>query len=354
MKIDEMKVISIDDNNINLLLVENYAKSLGLQVLNFTNPKEALVYSLKHPHDMVIVDYMMPEMNGLEFIEAYRSSIKETPVIMLTAVGDDDALQIKALELGATDFLSKPINPPAFKARITNLMGMRKIQLILNDKALLLEEEVRKATAKIVAREQETLVVLGKTAEYKDPETGAHISRVAHYSKLLAKWYGLNEHMQELIFYASPLHDMGKVGIADGILLKPARLDAKEFEIMQQHVRIGYDILKEAQSEYLKAGSIIAYTHHEKYDGSGYPKGLKGESIPIFGRIVAIADVFDALTSIRPYKKAWSFEEAVSYLESNKGLHFDPRLVECFCENIGEIREIYEMIAQEFPNEYIY
>jgi len=181
---------------------------------------------------------------------------------MLTAAGDDIELQVSALNAGATDFLSKPIIAPAFKARITNLLKIKKSQSMLNNKALLLEEEVEKATELISKREHESLVVLGKTAEYKDPETALHVERVALYSKILAKAYGLNENSQDIIYYASPFHDIGKVGISDNILLKPGRLTTEEFKDMKKHSSIGYEILKSSQSKYLKAGGIIALTHH--------------------------------------------------------------------------------------------
>jgi response regulator RpfG family c-di-GMP phosphodiesterase len=197
-----------------------------------------------------------------------------------------------------------------------------------------------------VQREHEALQVLSKTAEYKDPETGSHISRVAHYSKLMAKGYGLDEDEQELIFYASPLHDIGKVGINDNVLLKPGKLTPEEFEIMKGHSQIGYEILKSSENPYLRAGAIIAHTHHEKFDGSGYPRGIKGDDIHIYGRITAIADVFDALTSERPYKKAWSFNDAAALIKNESGLHFDPELVTIFIDHIDTVREIYRTFSE--------
>jgi len=347
MEISGMSLVSIDDNKTNLLMVEVLAKTLDVAVNSFLNPIEGLEHIKQYGCDIVITDYMMPELDGVELIKEIRKFDKSIPIIMLTAVGDDIDLQIEALNYGATDFLNKPINAPVFKARVVNLLTLRKSQLIIQDRALLLEEEVRKATQIILDREHETLVVLGKTAEYKDPETGAHVARVAHYSRLLAQKAGLNKKMQDIIFYASPFHDIGKVGIPDKILLKPARLDEDEFEIMKNHANIGYEILKHSKSEYLKAGGVIAMTHHEKWDGSGYPKGLKGETIPIFGRIVAIADVFDALTSTRPYKKAWSLEDAFAFLTEQKGKHFDSALVECFAGEKEGIVEIFNSIKEE-------
>lgn len=347
MKIENMRVLSIDDNQTNLLIVESYAKMLQLNIESFLDPQEALNKIGIQEYDLVIVDYMMPDINGLEFIEMFRKTNKETPIIMLTAVGDDMSLQIKALELGANDFLSKPINAPAFKARIINMLKLRKAQLLIKDKALLLEDEVQKATKRLVESERETLQMLGKISEYRDPETSAHTQRVAYYSKLLAKCYGLDKELQDIIFYASPFHDIGKIGIPDNILLKPGKLTDGEFMIMKTHSNIGYEILKETKSKYLKAGGVIAFNHHEKYDGTGYPNGLVGESIPIFGRITAIADVFDALTSKRPYKEAWSLEKAFEFLQEQKGKHFDPMLTDMFLENKEKVLEIYNNFQEE-------
>lgn len=342
-----MKVLSIDDNKTNLLIIESYAKMLQLQIDSFLDPQEAIKTTKINEYDLIIVDYMMPQMNGLEFIEAFRAFNQNTPIIMLTAVGDDMELQIKALEIGANDFLSKPINAPAFKARIINMLKLRKSQLLIEDKALLLQEEVHEATQRLIESEHETLQILGKTAEYKDPETNAHTQRVAHYCKLLAQAYNLDEEFQDIIFYASAFHDIGKIGIPDSILLKPGKLDDEEFSIMKKHSQIGYEILKNSKSKYLKAGGIIAYNHHEHYDGKGYPNGLAAENIPILGRITAIADVFDALTSVRPYKNAWSTEQAFNLLIEEKGKHFDPILVDLFLENKDKIIKIHEQFLEK-------
>lgn len=347
MNIQGMSVISVDDNKNNLLIIEAYAQVLGLHVESFADPLLALERLKKANCDILITDYMMPQMNGIELIRAFRTFDTHTPVVMVTAVGDNVELHMQALDAGATDFLSKPIHTSMFKARLSNLLLLKKAQRILEDKTLLLEEEVKKATISLISREHETLQILGKTAEYKDPETGAHVARVAHYSRLLARESGQNEKMQEILFYAAPFHDIGKVGIPDVILLKEGKLNEGEFGLMKTHSAIGYDILKTSKSEYLKAGAVIAFTHHEKFDGTGYPNGLKGETIPLVGRIVAIADVFDALTSQRPYKAPWSLESAFELLENEKGKHFDPQLVECFIANKNHIEKIYEEFKGE-------
>ena len=342
-----MKILSIDDNINSLLIIEGFTQPLSLDIDSFKDPEKALLSSKRIEYDLVVVDYMMPEMNGLEFIKAFRKKNSDIPIIMLTAVEDDIDLQVEALRLGANDFLTKPVNPAAFQARVKNILKLRKAQSFLKDKTLLLEDEVQKATELLKDNEHETLQMLAKSAEYKDLETGAHTVRVAHYCKVLARLAGLSEKIQDVVFYAAPLHDMGKVGITDTILLKPGRLEPDEFDIMKEHASMGYEILKHSKSEYLKAGAVIAYSHHEKFDGSGYPLGLSGETIPILGRIVAVADVFDALTSTRPYKKAWSIEDACKLLIEEKGKHFDPCIVDLFIENLDEMKSIKGQFLDE-------
>jgi putative two-component system response regulator len=345
----DMTVISVDDNTINLLLIEALAKELGIEVKSFLGAKEALKYMQAHKYDIILTDYMMPEMHGIEFIKEIRAINPDIPIVMITAISDDNLLKLEALEAGATEFLNKPLSPTEFQARLMNLIKLRKAQLMLQDKALFLEEEVRKAVKLVEDREHEALYVLGRASEYKDLETAQHINRVASYSLLIVKAMGGNEYEQKLIKYSAPLHDVGKIGIPDHILTKPGIYTADEFEIMKRHPLIGYEMLKEGKSPYLKSGAEIALTHHEKYNGTGYPYGLKGENIPLHGRILAIADVFDALTSNRPYKEAWPFEKAIDLLMREKGEHFDPKLVDIFVANVEKVREIYNSMSDHTP-----
>jgi len=266
---------------------------------------------------------------------------------MITAVNNDNDLKLRAIRAGATEFLNKPLNIAEFKARVTNLMELRMAQVLLRDRARLLENEVLKATEKIRAREHETLEVLGRVAEFKDQETGAHVSRVAYYSRLLAGCAGESEESREIIFNAAPLHDIGKIGITDSILTKPTSLDQREENKMRRHPEIGYMMLKDAESPYLQAGALISLTHHEKYDGTGYPRGLRGEEIHVYGRIVAIADVFDALGSKRPYKEPWPLERIHAYMKSQRGKHFDPALIDHFFERMDEVMDIFKSIRDE-------
>jgi putative two-component system response regulator len=256
-------------------------------------------------------------------------------------------VRYRALDAGANDFLGKPVDNVEFLARARNMLSLSAARSRLANQAQWLTSEVRKATEVLLQRERDTVFRLCKAAEYRDPETGAHILRMAHYSQLIAKNLGMTQEEQELLLEAAPMHDIGKVGISDNILLKPGRLTPEEFEIMKQHASFGYELLKDSNSLVLQAGAEIALGHHEKFDGSGYPQGLKGEEIPLLSRIVAVADVFDALTSERPYKKAWSLEQAVDFLNAGSGSHFDPQCVNAFLEGFDEALEIRERYQEE-------
>ncbi len=336
------QVLIVDDAEINLILFEALIRRMGdCEPIKFTDAVQGLAWAQTHDVDLVIVDYMMPGLHGIDFIHQLRATKgrEDVPVLMITA-NDQKQVLYRALDAGATDFLTKPVDKVEFMARVNNMLQLGASRKVLANRATWLAEEVRKATVEIVQRERETVVRLSKAAEYRDPETGAHILRMAHYSELIAKGLGLSLAEQELLLEAAPMHDIGKVGIADHILLKPGRLTADEFEIMKQHSTFGYEILRGSASRVLQAGAEIARAHHEKFDGSGYPNGLVGEAIPIFSRIVAVADVFDALTSERPYKKAWSLERAAEHIKASAGIHFDPECVNTLFSHWEEALEI--------------
>ncbi len=328
----KLSVVVVDDSEINLTLFRHLvARIEGLEPRCFDSSREALEWCAAHGADIVIVDYMMPAPDGLEFIGRFRRlpGMQDLPVIMITA-NDLKEIRYRALQTGATDFLNKPVDKAEFTARIRNMAALRRSQKLLADRAAQLADEVAAATATIVERERETIVRLSRAAEYRDPETGGHILRMAHFSRLIAERLGLPAAEQQLLLEAAPMHDIGKVGIPDHILLKPGRLDPEEFTVMKRHAEIGYGILQGSTSPILQAAANIARTHHEKFDGNGYPFGLRGEGIHLHGRIVAVADVFDALTSARPYKRAWDLDEARAFLEAQSGSHFDPLCVSTF------------------------
>ncbi|MEN9455310.1 MAG: hypothetical protein RL210_829 [Pseudomonadota bacterium] len=337
-----MDVVIVDDNEINVTLLRHLVKAIeDTKAITFTDSAAGLQYCLENDPDLVVIDYMMPPPDGMAFIQAFRAhpGRKNTPLLMITA-NQDAEVRHRALTLGASDFLTKPVDKNEFRARATNMLLLRKSQKQLADRAAWLAEEVAKATNEVLVRERETIIRLSKAAEYRDPETGAHILRMANYSQVIARNLCLSEADQTLLLDAAPMHDIGKVGTPDHILLKPGRLDPEEMDIMRQHASIGYDILKGSPSPLLQKAAVIALTHHEKFDGSGYPNNLKAQDIPIDGRIVAVADVFDALTSERPYKKAWPVDDAVKFMHENSGSHFDPVCIEAFFRNWDEIMAI--------------
>ncbi len=340
----QLHCVTIDADAINLRLIRSMAEDIGLSVQSFQNPVKALQYAKKHIIDIVLVDYLLPEMDGITFIERFREQHQDIPVVMMSTVSNDETTKLLALKAGATEFLSKPLSAVNFRARIKNLSTLRFAQRRLQDRALFLEEEIVEATSKIVAREMETLGVLSKAAEFKDTDTGNHVRRVAEYSKLIGEPVIKEKEQLDLLFHAAPLHDLGKVGIPDTILLKPGKLTKQEWAIMKEHTLIGERILADCENRVLAIGGVIAKTHHERLDGQGYPAGLQGEDIPLLGRIVAIADVFDALTTVRPYKDAWPFDKALRLIHDEKGKQFDPDLVDIFLGHSDEVLRICEIM----------
>lgn len=345
----EMRVLVIDDSQINVTLLCRLLEKLEhCSSIDFLDPELALNWCSKEAPDLILVDYMMPSMNGIEFISHFRAlpHCKDIPVLMITA-NDELALRYQALEVGANDFLIKPVDKIEFLARTKNMLALRCNQRLLEDRAAWLKAEVEKATAEIRAREQETILRLSKAADSRDPETGAHIVRMANYSRLIAQNLQLPEAVQQMILEAAPMHDIGKVGIPDHILLKPGKLTVDEFSIMKNHAKLGFQILDGSASETLQMGAEIALAHHEKFDGSGYPLGLSGAAIPLSARIVAVADVFDALTSERPYKQAWEIDKAVNFLQEGSGQHFDPECVKAFLSDFSQVLAIKEKYQED-------
>jgi len=302
-----------------------------VMVEGFGRPVDAVVWATRHVADLVLIDYMMPEMNGIELAKRLRAlpGYEHVPIMMVTA-HDDRKVRYDALDAGVTDFLIKPVDARECMARCRNLLTLRRQQLALEDKRRLLEGMVEEATREVRDREKETLMRLARAGEFRDEETGYHLVRMARYSRLIADAIGLEREEAETIELAAPLHDIGKIGIPDQILLKKDKLDGGEWDTMRSHPIIGHEILKGSASKYVRMGSLIALGHHEKYDGTGYPNGLVSDHIALCARIVAVADVYDALTSARPYKKAWPSAEAFEFLNKQRGRHFDPHLVDAF------------------------
>ncbi|NDU85134.1 MAG: response regulator [Ferrovum sp.] len=343
------RVLVLDDQATSRTILAQVVRSIStnIQVREESSPAVALAWAATHTANLVLVDYLMPGMNGIEFIRCLRQvpGYQHVPVIMIT-IKKDKETRNEALDAGVTDFLSKPVDMHECFARCRNLLILRQQQLILEDRNLSLEDLVNQATEQIHCREKETLMRLARAAEYRDTDTAKHLLRMSSYSRLLAEAIGLTEEEVDIIEFAAPLHDIGKIGIPDSILRKTGPLSEEEIAIMRQHPQIGHDILQDSPSKYLQNGGEIALAHHERYDGSGYPFGISGEAIPLSARIVTIADVFDALTTTRPYKSAWDIESAMQYLVKESLRHFDPQLVKVFLS----LRTSVEKIRAEHAN----
>jgi two-component system, response regulator RpfG len=343
-------VLIVDDLFSSRLLLAEIVRQIDgkLNLELFDTPSRALEYARNNRVDMVLTDYKLPEFDGVQLVRQIRSlpHCIDVPIVVITVV-DDRRVRYEALEAGATDFLIKPLDEHETRARCANLLDLRRHKIVLSDQARVLQYQVDKSVAEIHERELETLSKLAKAGEFRDRTTGNHLTRMARYSALIGTNLGLAPETVHVLEVAAPMHDIGKIGIPDSILLKEGPLTPEEDGVMKTHPRIGYDILKGSPSKYLSMGAIIALGHHEKFDGSGYPNGLHGEDIPIVGRVVAVADVFDALVSERPYKHAWTIEEGFAYLQGQKGKHFDPRCVEAFISGEARVREIRQQYADQ-------
>ncbi len=345
---DRYDVVVVDDEAVIAAYVGKTVEELGNTTVHvYTEPEKLEEHWSDRIPDLLITDFQMPGLNGIELIEAFRRThpVPQIPIIMVT--GDTQGeTRNAALAAGASEFLRKPVDRDEVRVRVRNMLALREGQRSAERRAEDLRVEVEAATAAIVAREEETILSLAKAMEYRDWETGGHIIRMATYSRLIAEQLDLGPDLNpERIYKAAPLHDLGKIGVPDHILLKPSSLTDDEYKAMQRHAEIGYEILQDCNGEVLKLGSLIALTHHERLNGSGYPKGLKGDDIPLVGRIVAIADVFDALTSSRPYKKAWTYDAAFSNLQQEAGMHYDPVCVDALMSVKDEVIKIAETVT---------
>ena len=341
------KILIVDDKEPNILLLEAMLQQAGyMNLWKTADPLEAMPLHRQYAFDLVLLDFRMPGMNGIQVMQQLRdvSPDDHLPILMLTAQTDKQ-VRLQALETGATDFIIKPFDKTEVLHRIHNMLEVRALYNKTKWQADILEDRVRNRTVELRNAQLEIIRRLGRAGEYRDNETGFHVLRVGKTCQRLAEELGLVPSFCSLILEASPLHDVGKIGIPDGILLKNGKLDEVERRVMEQHVEIGAELLAGDTSEVMQMASSIALTHHEKWDGTGYPNRLIGEGIPIEGRITAICDVFDALTSKRPYKDPWPTEKALALLEDQAGKHFDPRLVEAFVAVLPDILEIKETYA---------
>jgi putative two-component system response regulator len=343
-RIHSARILVVDDNLDQLDLMEVMLRKHGYTHVELTDDPTRVASSYAAaPYDLILLDMEMPVMNGVDVMRQLKGALKGAfmPVIVLTAHEGAD-VRLQALKEGARDYISKPFVDTEFTHRIRNHLEVRMLYNEREKQNEILEQRVSERTRELKETQTEILRRLAKAGEYRDTDTGNHVQRVAHSCRALAQAVGLDEHTQEMIYMASPLHDIGKIGIPDNILLKKGRLTDDEMAIMRKHVDYGVDLLSNHPAHVLQMACTIAQYHHEKWDGSGYPKALAGDVIPIEARIVAICDVFDALTSVRPYKIAWTVEAAVGFLNEQAGMHFDPNLVSLFVSILPEIEAIRE------------
>lgn len=342
------KIMVIDDEPANLKLVKKILNIHGYtEIILISDSREVMeVYQTSQP-DLILLDINMPYLDGYQVMDLLHALNVPLlpPIIILTAQHSNKYL-LRALASGARDFITKPFDQNELLMRVRNLLDAHLAHRFLYDQKNLLENMVQTRTDELRKTRLQVVQRLGMAAEYRDEETGNHILRMSHIAELLAHAIGWNENDCELILHASPMHDIGKIGTPDAILLKPGKLEPHEWKIMKNHTTIGGKLLENDDSDLMNMACEIALTHHEKWDGSGYPKGLVGEEIPQSGRIAAIADVFDALTSERPYKKAWTVEDTLKLIMEQRGKHFEPILVDVFFENIDAIMVIKEKYGE--------
>ncbi len=342
-------ILIVDDEPVNLKLLDKMLRMQGYtNLILVDDPRDVLDLYLEWHPDLILLDINMPHLDGFQVMEQLRGLNDPIlpPIVVLTAQQGKDYL-LRALASGARDFLTKPFDRTELLMRVRNLLDAHLAHRFLHDQTATLEAMVRIRTEELRRTRLEVVQRLGKAAEYRDEETGNHILRMSHTCALLARSLGWSEAECELMLNASPMHDIGKIGIPDAILLKPGKFEPDEWEIMKSHAIIGAKLLEGDDSDLMRMAREIALTHHEKWDGSGYPNGLAGEAIPQAGRIAAIADVFDALTSARPYKTAWTVEAAVDMLREQRGRHFDPELVDVFIEELPRILAIRQRFADQ-------
>lgn len=345
---EHCNILICDDSLANVMVLSNLIQSqlnVG-KIQPITNPEFVIPELEKQHYDLLILDYEMPGLSGSEVLNRVRQrwSMEQFPVIIITG-NQDFNTRTKTLSGGANDFMTKPFHEIEVCLRVKNILQIHQANMALDQTNQRLEAKVQERTQELEKANDYLIYCLSSVGEFRDSETAKHVVRVGKYSGLLARALGLSADLVFMIEKAAPLHDIGKVGIPDRVLLKPTRLDEKEWQKMQRHVGYGYKILNGSDSLVIKMAQSIAISHHERWDGKGYPRKLAGEAIPVEGRITALADVFDALVSKRPYKDPWSFDDVVEHLKAESGKAFDPTLVQLFIDNIDQVKQIHERYA---------
>jgi len=342
---DQKTILIVDDTELNIntlmdLLEDKY------DLLAAIDGESALELVEEEEIDLILLDIMMPGIDGFEVAKRLKSNPKtsDIPIIFITAKTDDESIE-QAYEIGGVDYITKPFRAREVLSRILNHLTLSEQSHILEQKVQEKTKELQELNKELEDTQREVVFTMGAIGERRSKETGNHVKRVALYSELLAKKYGLSPKEVQLLKEASPMHDIGKVAIPDSILNKPARFTPEEFEVMKEHAKLGYEMLNHSHRPLLQTATIVAHEHHEKWDGTGYPQKLKGEEIHIYGRITALADVFDALGSSRVYKPAWDDEKIFELFKEERGKHFEPKLVDIFFENIDEFLKIRDSLS---------
>lgn len=348
----DKKILIVDDEELNRNLLTVMLEYEGYKIKTAIDGESALKSVMLDPPDLILLDVMMPGMDGNEVVNTLKDNpvTKSIPVIMVTALDNKEA-KLAALKSGAEDFLTKPVDRAELLLRVRNMLRLKSYSDLLSNYNETLEAEVEVRTAELESAYKDTIITMVRAAEFKDEDTGAHVRRIGHYSSMLAKLLGLDKTQVNALFYASLMHDIGKIGIPDDILFKTTPFTPEEWKTMKTHSEIGAEILKKGDSPFVRMGAEIALNHHERWDGTGYPKGISGEAIPLSARIMAVCDVYDALRSKRPYKPAFSHQKAVKIITEGDGRtlpeHFDPTVLAAFAAHPEYFEEIYDEYADD-------
>ena len=344
-----MDVVIVDDQPSTRTMLRHIVEDIGPQIAahDFSEPEQALIWCESNRLDLLLLDYRMPGMDGLELAKAFRVPLRnrDVPIVLVTVVGDEPVRQA-ALDAGVIDFMTKPIRARELRSRCRNLLQLRQQSESVKQRALSLEQRLLASMSEVEERERETLSRLARAIEFRDAGTSAYLERMSHVAGLIAENLGLPEDQARTIELAAPLHDIGKIAIPDAVLMKPGPLDDDERRLMQQHPRIGYQLLQDSQNRFIQVGAQIALRHHEHWNGRGYPDGLAGEEIPIEARVVTVADVFDALLSPRPYKEPWSIDKALEFIGSQRGKMLDPACVDALMDNLPALHHICDRYSR--------
>ncbi|SFD12112.1 HD domain-containing phosphohydrolase [Pseudoalteromonas denitrificans] len=341
-------ILIVDDEYANVRVLEKLLTNQGyINVISTQDPTQTVSLYQEYKSDLILLDLNMPTLDGYGVMEQLNQvTDNNLPAILILTAQHEQNFRQKALDNGARDYVTKPFDACELLSRVRNLLAVQVAQKFMRSQNEILEYKVKERTQELIATRLQIVHHLGRAAEYRDNETGLHIIRMSKIAVVLAQAYGLNEQECDLLLNAAPMHDIGKIGIPDRILLKQGKLNDEEWPIMQTHAQIGADVLGDDDSQLIVMAQQIAISHHEKWDGTGYPKGLKGDEIPLMGRICALADVFDALSSKRPYKEAWPLDKSLSLIKQESGKHFEPKLVALFLQNLDEILEIRQKFSE--------